>query len=367
MSPFLPTLQLLSTLSASGRPWHGACESAHRALVTHRMKPNKRSRHDARPLANGPSREDVMAAPTAELSTLPPRLETLLEITRQLSAFLPLEKLLGKMAEACGSLLDSDSVGIRVVEGDELVLMGVWGDAQAAIALENARLYREAEARADKLKALSALTRLMTSAEGASEVCQAVARAATTLLGAASTRVSVADPVARVLRTEGGFSFDPEVEQIVTEVPVIPYGEGLTGRIAESRTPDYILDIGNDPKLRNRRLSTVAGLRGFAGLPLIADEQTVGVLAIFFREPRSFTSEERELIALLADQAAIAIRNARMREALQTHQNHLETLLEVSRQLSKIQPVESLLTTISEACRRLLNSESVGSRPVQGE
>ena len=399
-----------------------------------------------------------MAAPTAELSTLPPRLETLLEISRQLSRILPLENLLGKMAEACGSLLDSDSVGIRVVDGDDLVLKGVWGDAQtampnarikigesltgtvvatgkplllsdpandpriapasrvaylrggyraflgvplkigeqvlgalsirtlraegfssedvsiatafaaqAAIALENARLYREAEARADKLKALSALTRLMTSAEGASEVCQAVARAATTLLGAASTRVSVADPVARVLRTEGGFSFDPEVEQIVTEVPVIPYGEGLTGRIAESRTPDYILDISNDPKLRNRRLSTVAGLRGFAGLPLIADEQTVGVLAIFFREPRSFTSEERELIALLADQAAIAIRNARMREAVQTHQNHLETLLEVSRQLSKIQPVESLLTTISEACGRLLNSESVGFRRVEGE
>src|SRR5260370_23848434 len=93
--------------------------------------------------------------------------------------------------------------------------------AQAAIALENARLYRDAEARADKLKTLSALTRLMTSAEGASEVCQAVARAATTLLGAASTRVSVADPVARVLRTEGGFSLDPEVELIVTEVSKI--------------------------------------------------------------------------------------------------------------------------------------------------
>jgi len=399
-----------------------------------------------------------MAAPTAELSTKPPRLETLLEISHQLSRILPLEELLGKMAEACGSLLDSDSVGIRVVDGDDLVLMGVWGDAQsampnarikigesltgtvvatgeplllsdpandpriapasrvaylrggyraflgvplkigeqvlgalsirtlraegftsedvsiatafaahAAIALQNAHLYREAEARADKLKALSALTRLMTSAEGASEVCQAVARAATTLLGAASTRVSVADPVARVLRTAGGFSFDPQVEQIVTEVPVIPYGEGLTGHIAESQKPDYILDIGNDPKLRNRRLATVAGLRGFAGLPLIADEQIVGVLAVFFREPRSFTSEERDLIALLADQAAIAIRNARMREALQTRQAHLETLLEVSRQLSKIQPVESLLTTISEACGHLLNSESVGFLRVEGE
>src|SRR5207245_9902233 len=100
-------------------------------------------------------------------------------------------------------------------------------------------------------------------------------------------------------------------------VPVIPYGEGLTGRIAESRTPDYILDIGNDPQLRNRRLSTVAGLRGFAGLPLIADEQTVGVLAIFFREPRSFTPEERELIALPAAQAAIASRDPRLTAAVQ--------------------------------------------------
>src|SRR5713101_7089158 len=123
MSLFLPTLQLVSPHSPSAWPWHGPCESSHRAIVTRRMRPSKRTRHDARPLANGPSREDVMAAPTAELSTLPPRLETLLEISHQLSRILPLEELLGKMAEACGSLLDSDSVGIRVVEGDDLVLM----------------------------------------------------------------------------------------------------------------------------------------------------------------------------------------------------------------------------------------------------
>jgi signal transduction histidine kinase len=239
--------------------------------------------------------------------------------------------------------------------------------SQAAIGLENARLYQQTEARAEKLKALSSLTRLMTAADGSPQVCQAVARAATTLLGAATTRVSVTDPVARVLRTEGGFSLDPEVELIVTEVPTIPYGEGLTGRIVESRTPDYIPDIADAPQLQNRRLSTVARLRGFAGIPLIADDQIVGVLAMFFRDRRFFTAEERELMALLADQAAIAIRNARLRQALRTRQTHLESLLEVSRQLSKIQPVESLLTTIAEACGRLLDSESVGFRRVDGE
>ncbi len=399
-----------------------------------------------------------MAVRAQDLGGQPTRLEALLEVSRQLSRIQPLESLLSRMTEACAQLLESDSVGIRVVEGEDLVLAAASGDAreamltprikigesltgvvaasgkplvvadpandprlipanreayrrggysaflgvplklgeqvlgvlsirtrreegfspedlaiatafaaQAAIALENARLYRQAEARAEKLQTLSALTQLVASAEGASQVCQALARAATSLLGAATARVAVADPVARVLRTEAGFSLDPAVTQVVTEVPAIPYGQGLTGRIVDSRKPDYIVDIGSAPHLFNRRLATAAGLRGFAGLPLIADDQVVGVLALFFREQRAFTAEERELMALLADQAAIAIRNARLLEALRSRQAHLETLLDVSRQLSRFQPVESLLATISEACGRLLGSESVGFRLVDGD
>src|SRR5437867_1664505 len=322
-----------------------------------------------------------------ELTTLPARLETLLEMARQLSQILPIDTLMSNMAHACGTLLNSDSAGIRVVEGDSLVLAGVCGDAltamatprikigesltgivvatgeslvvsdpandhrltpahraayqsagykaflgvplrvgdqvlgalsirtqreegfsaedvsiatafaaQAAISLENARLYQQSEARAENLRALSRLTRLIISAEGGTQVCQAVARAATTLLGAATTRVSVADPVARVLRTEGGFSLDPEIEFVVTEVPTVGYGEGLTGRIVETRRPEYIPDIADVPQLKNRRLSSVARLRGFAGLPLIADDEIVGVLAMFFHERRSFSAEERELM-----------------------------------------------------------------------
>ncbi len=74
-----------------------------------------------------------MTVSTREPTTLPARIEALLEMTRQLSQILPLNTLLGNMAQACGSLLDSDSVGIRVVEGNELVLMGVWGDARSAM------------------------------------------------------------------------------------------------------------------------------------------------------------------------------------------------------------------------------------------
>ena len=390
-----------------------------------------------------------MAPPPQDLVTQPARLETLLEVSRQLSRIQPLETLLANMAEACGHLLDSDSVGIRVVDGDDLVLSAVHGDAQqamptprikigasftgivvetgkplvvrdpandprltpahreayrrggyraflgvplklgeqilgvlsirtrrehgfspedlgivtafaaqAAIAIENARLYRQSEERAEKLKTFTALSRLMTSAQDSSQVCEAVARAATTLLTATTTRVWVSDPVGRVLRPQGSFGTDPAVEEAMTDFPVIPYGQGLVGRIVESRTPEFLLDIGKDPRWLNRRLATEGGLQSFAGVPLIADSDIVGVLAISFRERRCFTSEERELIALLADQAAIAIRNARLYSETEHRRSVAEWLSDIGRLISQSLESEIIGQKIVEGLRVLLGART---------
>src|SRR6266852_3383043 len=74
-----------------------------------------------------------MTPRTQEVAAQPARLETLLAVSQQLSRIQPLESLLHRMAEACGQLLDSDSVGIRVVEGDDLVLAAAYGDAREAM------------------------------------------------------------------------------------------------------------------------------------------------------------------------------------------------------------------------------------------
>ncbi len=70
---------------------------------------------------------------TREVTPHRARLEALLEVSRELSQIQPLESLLAKIAEACGHLLDSDSVGIRVRQGDDLVLAGACGDAREAM------------------------------------------------------------------------------------------------------------------------------------------------------------------------------------------------------------------------------------------
>src|SRR5207237_303956 len=87
------------------------------------------------------------------------RLEGLLDVSHELSRIQPVEELLGAIAAACGRVLESESVGFRLVEGDELVVAGLWDDeriatafaSQAATALENARLFREVQVAAEEV------------------------------------------------------------------------------------------------------------------------------------------------------------------------------------------------------------------------
>jgi two-component system, cell cycle sensor histidine kinase and response regulator CckA len=92
-----------------------------------------------------------------------------------------------------------------------------------------------------------------------------------------------------------------------------------------------------------------------------------GLFAIWFEEERRFTPAELRLVEGLGRQAAIALGNARLVEELTTREARLEALLIVNRELSCIQPVESLLARIAEACGRLFEAHSAAFRVVEGD
>jgi signal transduction histidine kinase/DNA-binding response OmpR family regulator len=184
--------------------------------------------------------------------------------------------------------------------------------AQAAIAVENAALYRRAQSRADKLTALSTLTRLITSAASSHEVFGAVAEAAARLLEARSSQVWVDDPAAGVLRAEGSYTVDPLIASALRGLTEIPHGHGLTAEVYASRAPVFISDLRQEPRWLNRDLVDVANVRFYAGIPLVAGDHVVGVLSALFDARDEFSAEEKELARLLADHAAIAIRQAQL-------------------------------------------------------
>ena len=89
-------------------------------------------------------------------------------------------------------------------------------------------------------------------------------------------------------------------------------GEGVSGRIAETRAPLIVEDLSTaqvlSPVLRN------AGVRSLLGVPLLADGRLIGVLHVDAIDARQFTAEDTHILQLVADRLAMAINQARLYE-----------------------------------------------------
>jgi signal transduction histidine kinase/DNA-binding response OmpR family regulator len=201
--------------------------------------------------------------------------------------------------------------------------------AQAAVALENADLYRRASERAEKLTTLSALTRLITGAASSHEVFGAVAQAAVRLLAARASQVWVDDVGNGMLRIGSTVSVDPALAEKLGKFKIIPHGEGLTGAVHATRQPMFVRDLRAEPRFLNRRIVDDGDVRAYAGIPLAAGEGAVtGVLSLLFGERGEFTEEEKELVRLLADQAAIAIVQSQLYGEAEARRRQAEEMAE---------------------------------------
>ncbi len=223
---------------------------------------------------------------------------------------------------------------------------------------DRVKVTRQAEALGQKLTALSTLTGLFRSAADSREVFKAIVAAATTLLGAKIARVWVNDPAGQVLRAQATAGADPNVEHMVSQFSTIPYGHGVVWGVLNSRAPEYLRDIQQDSRLLNRPFIEDTGGHAFAGLPLLIGADVVGVLALLFGERRQFTREEKKLMRLLADQAAIAIHNARLFDETARGRRAAESLTDVGRLISQSLNVGEVAQLVADSVRALLSVQS---------
>jgi signal transduction histidine kinase len=96
----------------------------------------------------------------------------------------------------------------------------------------------------------------------------------------------------------------------------IPRGQGVAGRVAETRAPAVIEDTQTDPRVTLEILQ-VEKIRAFIQVPIQVGDEVFGVFSVDFLHPRSFVEDEKRLLASLAQRAAIAIQNAQLYEQAQ--------------------------------------------------
>ena len=218
-----------------------------------------------------------------------------------------------------------------------------------------ALLFRQAEERAERLTTLSKLTRLITSATESDAAFRAIAEAATTLLKAKMAYVWV-DEGGDTLR-EGGSFWTPElVRPTLLIVPATRRGS-LSGVVLDSRRPEYLEDVQSDPRWMNPVLAKAADLHACIALPLIHHDRALGTLIVIFGHRADFTPEEKDLASLLADQAAIAIDNARLYEDAGRRRREAELLAAVVRTVNTSLDLATVLQRIAEGAREICRSD----------
>ena len=162
--------------------------------------------------------------------------------------------------------------------------------------------------------ALSTLARVSVATRDKQECFSEIAKAAVTLLRARAVAVWV--DAGTVLRAEGAFTTEPRRQRRPVVLHDARHGDGVVGRVFWTRGPEYVLDVQSDRRWPDHDVVRAQGLHGLAAFPLITD-RVVGVLAIFFPDRRDFTADEKDVMAFLADQAAVAIDHARRVSALE--------------------------------------------------
>jgi len=236
---------------------------------------------------------------------------------------------------------------------------------QAAIAIDNSRLYQQANTRAEALKRLHKVGPTLVSTSGAptglGAILAQIVNNAQDVLGADLVDLYqyIQSKNEYVLPSiQAGIRYDTSVRKDRI------YADDVVCTIVKSRRPRCFAETQQEPTLTQpytvvrpdsppKRFVLREGIQSTAAVPLIVGTEVVGVLFANYRSLQTFPQQQQELVELFANQAAIAIRNARLFEQRRELQS-------IARDITRILDKDELLQKILSRSIGLLGCE-IGS------
>jgi signal transduction histidine kinase len=222
----------------------------------------------------------------------------------------------------------------------ELHLLGTIG-LEVGTAIQNARLFSqtqalvtEAERHRARAEALAEIGRSVTATLDLDRVLDLVVERASAAMGA--------DAVS-ILRLDGGTlqyvrGRGLSLNRVALLDPRLADKPGTDA--APMRVPMWTADLTVDPRFRENasalELINAEGIRAVMAAPIIHGEETWGILKIYFRQVYSFSPEEVRFAEAVAQQAAIAIGNAKLYADLRLAYAKLEAAQEQAVQTAKL-------------------------------
>ncbi len=219
-------------------------------------------------------------------------------------------------------ILNVESARRRLDEQDFELLRAVAD--MLGVALCNARLYQQAQRErdaaqryADQLLTLHRIGQSLLTTPHLSDMLDHISSAALEMSGGVYAALHLPTPDQQALVITAPRSVY-ETEQIDMNIFRTEPGVGFVGQCFTRGEMMYAPRAETDPLNRNVVATGFLGIHSLLALPLIAEQEVVGVLSVGHGTPAAFSPQLQQVLAMLADQAAIAIRRANLNEALRT-------------------------------------------------
>lgn len=258
---------------------------------------------------------------------------------------------------------------VRPFAEPEIHLVETFAD-QAVIAIENARLFKQLQGRTQEL------TEALERETATNEVLSVISRSTTRQQPVLDAIVATAIRLCRAeaahiwqlvdgkLVSVADISMDAAFAEFLRQHPPITVDRSTAGgRVVLTRQTVHIHDVLADPEFTWTESQQLGKFRTILGVPLLRDGEPIGAITLLRMTVSPFTEKQIELVATFADQAVIAIENARLFEELQARTRDLTEALErqtatsevlgvISRSTTELQPVlDVIVTTAARLCQ----------------
>lgn len=187
--------------------------------------------------------------------------------------------------------------------------------AHVAVAIENARLFDSERRYVDTLETLAEIGREMSSILDLDVLLTRIASLTKRLIDYRTFGILLLNEVTHELDMRLAVSYGEEATS-----KHVKLGEGLVGWVAMHKEPVLVADVSKDP----RYINLVEDVRSELVIPMLIKDRCIGVFDLESPELDAFTKEHKELLTLLASQAAVAIENARLYEEVSRNEERIE-------------------------------------------
>ncbi|MFP3853667.1 MAG: GAF domain-containing protein, partial [Anaerolineales bacterium] len=175
-------------------------------------------------------------------------------------------------------------------------------------------------------------------------------------IGGESGSILVLDEQGQVI--EGALAYGGKVHDHTAEQLTYTYERGLAGWVVEHKKGVLLRNTQADDRWVDRPGNSASKARSAISVPLIARDRVVGVLTTSHPVANHLTEEDQALLSAIADQAGIAVENARLFLAEQERRQFASTMQEIARTISSTLDPEQVFQQVLGQLERVISFDS---------